>query len=376
MTTNLNILSVEAMTTKALVARQLGVNFDAFYATLTNAGHQSYQPEDAVLWTKDEVQQVWDTAFTQDELYAYHCKEWEEFATEQWEMLKEEDVDMGDVEDYIQDHAEVFIGEWKDQTSLSNNAPWNMVVYSAAVYLGEIPKGAISNRIISHGTKSWDDGNEYLLDVDMLEVMEYVLGNKSLSQAVEDVFVDRLDPLEEDGTLDLIKSMTNDDEEQIKFLSSFIVAYIYKELAHLFEAFILIYGEEGEVLDTLMDNFHAFAVRVAFNYIEDEDDDEQPEGLVALIKEGEEDDEWNSDGDYEEYGIRKIYFWAYTPKGLDFGDEFIHDDEWVEGADDSFVRTNYWLWYDENHDLTDDQTQLMARANLPEGYDWDWGFDD
>ena len=93
------------------------------------------------------------------------------------------------------------------------------------------------------------------------------------------------------------------------------------------------------------------------------DEDEQPEGLVALIKEGEEDDEWNSDGDYEEYGIRKIYFWAYTPKGLDFGDEFIHDDEWVEGADDSFVRTNYWM---------KTTTSPTTKRSLPESYDWDW----
>ena len=129
---------------------------------------QSYQPEVAELWTKDEVQQVWDTAKTQDELYDYHCQAWREFATEQHELIVEGDYH-GELEDYIYEHAEQLFEEWENEFSEGDNTPWDSAVYSAAVFLGEIPKGAISNRIISHGTKSWDNnGVEYQPKVDMV----------------------------------------------------------------------------------------------------------------------------------------------------------------------------------------------------------------
>ena len=76
--------------------------------------------------------------------------------------------------------------------------------------------------------------------------MEYVLGNKSLSQAVENAFVAQFEVMEEEGSLDMLTQVL-DDEQQVSAVVMHSLFTVYKEKAHLF-AFILINGKEGSPL--------------------------------------------------------------------------------------------------------------------------------
>ena len=107
-------------------------------------------------------------------LNEYHIQEWKAFAKEQYDLQVEDGTwDEGEEpefdEYYIQDLAESYWGNFGDLEDTETT--WQNIDYSAGVYLGEIEENNITNRVILHDTTTYnDEGEEFIKDVDMVEV--------------------------------------------------------------------------------------------------------------------------------------------------------------------------------------------------------------